>query len=300
MTRLEAALMVVGSLAVSCRCAGARPETNRSEPPSTEPAEPRVAAHTDAGLSKKGEPTSPVDAAPPPPPEPEALSAPRPFVELAVEGFRNAVVSLPLGARGKRPVMVALHGNYDRPEWQCEVWRDITGGYPFILCPRGIPRGDAPKSADRWTYGGLGATKKELEAGLAALDAAYPDYVDDGEVLFTGFSLGAILGVHIIRKNPERYPRAVLTEGGYKGWSLGAARSLKKGGAQRVLFACGQTACRHTAKGPARFLEKAEIGAKVVFNGNVGHTYDGKVADAIAKEWSWLVEGDERWTPEQR
>src|SRR5690606_15835456 len=105
----------------------------------------------------------------------------------------DAIVSLPLGATEKRPVVVALHGNYDRPEWQCEIWRGITGGFAFVLCPRGIPRAGAPKSEDRWEYAGVDKTEKELVAGLEALAKRYPSWVDEGPVLFTGFSLGAIL-----------------------------------------------------------------------------------------------------------
>jgi len=191
-------------------------------------------------------------------------------------------------------VLVALHGNFDRPEWQCEVWRGITS-FPFILCPRGIPRGDAPKSLDRWTYGGLKATEAELMAGLEALKKRFGAYIDDGPLLYTGFSLGAIYGARMLRDHPEQFPRAVLTEGGYESWARPAAKKYREGGGLRVLLACGQTACQQAGRGVARTLEKEGIGARVVFGGNIGHTYDGPVARSIAEAWDWLVEGDERW-----
>src|SRR5207302_3502336 len=37
---------------------------------------------------------------------------------LVVPGYRDAIVSVPLGAFARRPVVLALHGNYERPEWQ--------------------------------------------------------------------------------------------------------------------------------------------------------------------------------------
>lgn len=229
------------------------------------------------------------------PPPLAPLRAERAIVALPVEGFREAMVSLPLGATSKRPVVVALHGNYDRPEWQCEVWREITGGHPFVLCPRGIPRAGAPKSEDRWEYGGLDKTEKELFAGLEALAKRYPDYVDDGPVLFTGFSLGAILGKHVLKKHGARFPRAVLIEGGYEAWSIGMAKQYAQGGGERVLFACGQHACKQAATNAARVLGKAELDARVASAGNVGHTYDGRVADAISENFDWLIEGDARF-----
>lgn len=216
-------------------------------------------------------------------------------MSLDVPNFRAAIVSVPLGATSRRPIMVALHGNYDRPEWQCEVWQGITGGFPFILCPRGIPRDDAPKSENRWTYGGLKKTQDELMAGIDALRARFPEHVAEGPLLYTGFSLGAIYGAKIVREHAQTFPRAVLTEGGYENWSAAMAKSYAKGGGERVLFACGQTACKYTGKRVAALLERDNVATHVAFGGNIGHTYDGKVAEAIASEWAWLLEGDPRW-----
>src|SRR5262245_50559591 len=46
---------------------------------------------------------------PPPPKLPPALAG-EPLQPLAVPGFGEAVVSVPLGARTPRPVVIALHG----------------------------------------------------------------------------------------------------------------------------------------------------------------------------------------------
>ena len=69
---------------------------------------------------------------PAPPVEPEAPARPPPLdgerlIALEVPGFASAVVSVPLGARAPRPILVATHGNFDRPEWQCMVWGEIVG-----------------------------------------------------------------------------------------------------------------------------------------------------------------------------
>ena len=239
--------------------------------------------------------TSPAASAPPSPPAPPPLPTPEPIVSLEVEGFRDAAVSLPVHARGRRPVVIALHGNYDRPEWQCDVWRDITEAFPFVLCPRGIPRTDAPKSEDRWTWGSLTRTKKEVLAALDALRARYPDHVAEGSVVFTGFSLGAILGRFIVSSEAKTFPRAVLIEGGYDGWTIGFAKRFHDAGGERVLFACGQAACRLASQAASRVAEKTDVGARVTFGGNVGHTYDGVVAHGVKTELAWLVEGDPRW-----
>lgn len=245
--------------------------------------------------SARAAPSASVPLAAPAPRKPEPLAAPEPLAPLEVPGFRSAVVSLPLGATAKRPVVVALHGNYDRPEWQCEVWREITRAFPFVLCPRGIPRGDAPKSEDRWEYSSLTNTERELAAAMGALRAKYPEHVDASRVLYTGFSLGAILGKSLVVNRGGNFERAVFIEGGFEAFGRARAKQFVEAGVTRVLFACGQASCVQAAKSAARALEREGASARVVSGGNAGHTYDGAVARAISSEWSWLTEGDERW-----
>ncbi|HEV8245262.1 MAG TPA: hypothetical protein VGP93_05820 [Polyangiaceae bacterium] len=216
------------------------------------------------------------------------------LIDLEVPGFAPAIVSAPRGAREARPLVVALHGNFDRPEWQCEVWRAATQGYPFILCPRGVPRRDAPKSLDRWEYS-LAKVEVELDRGVAALRERFPQYVVDGPIVYVGFSLGAMLGVSIVKKSPARYPRALLIEGGLGGLTAGSAVRFHEQGGERLLLACGQTECARRSRALLKVLEQKGVGAHLVDGGNIGHTYDGAIAEGVAREWRWLVEGLPGW-----
>lgn len=267
-----------------------------SAPPLTSSARARGGTAPAVVSSQTGEPSPASSREPEPPIGPPPLEG-EPLRELSVEGFNPAVVSVPLGVREPRPVVLAFHGNYDRPEWQCEVWRSITAGQVWVLCPRGVPRGDAPKRLDRWTYAGTDKLARELDAALAALVEAYPDYVDVAYPVFTGFSLGAILGVRLISRNVEapRFRSAVLVEGGYKGWGHGTAKAFHAQGGRRVLFACGQTACMHASKRASRVLKQREVLSDIVSGGNIGHTYDGAVAEAVQAAWAWVVADDPRF-----
>jgi dienelactone hydrolase len=217
------------------------------------------------------------------------LFEPKPLVVLAVPGFGDAVVSVPLGADGPRPIALALHGNFDRPEWQCEVWRRITGGEMFVLCPRGVPRRDVPKEMDRWEWGSLQKTKAELVAALDALRARYAGYVTSGPIVFTGFSLGAILGARLIHDQELNVGAAVLTEGGYQGWTASKARSLTPG-LRRLLLACGQSACRNAYRYQLeKLFDRAGLPASMVADVKAGHTYDDPVASLIQSEWPRIV-----------
>jgi predicted esterase len=223
------------------------------------------------------------------------LTAPSGLLRLVVPQYRDATVSVPLGATERRPLVLALHGNYDRPEWQCETWREAMKGYPFVLCPRGVPRKDAPPSLDRWTYGKPADVHREIEAALASLSARFGDYIAPGPILYIGFSLGAILGVGVVAGDAVRFPRAVLIEGGQSGWSEASAKAYAALGGKRILFACGQRACTAEAKRAEKVLGRAGIETRSVYGGEVGHTYDGPVAEEIARALPWLVEGDPRW-----
>jgi pimeloyl-ACP methyl ester carboxylesterase len=192
--------------------------------------------------------------------------------------------------------VLATHGNYDRPEWQCAVWRDIVGDAAFILCPRGIPRPDSPSAEDiRFTYGSNQALEREIDAGFEALRARFPAYVDDSQPLYTGFSLGAILGVAIAARAPSRYSRMVLIEGGHDKWTPEAARAFARGGGQRVLFVCSGAYCAGGARGAGARLERAGVTTKLVRGPDVGHRYDGPVAAEAQKALPWVLSGDARW-----
>ena len=218
------------------------------------------------------------------------------IVSMAVQGFGDAVVSLPLGATDRRPVLVAAHGNYDTPEWQCSVWRTIVGDRGFVVCPRGTRRGDSPSRGDvRYHYLSKGHLQKEVEGALEELGRVYQGYVDDGPVVFAGFSQGAIMGAAIMISQPSRYPVGVLVEGGQQAWTRANAKRFAEAGGRRVLFACGQGDCEAKSKRAAAVLSKQAVASQVVLAKGMGHTYDGAVARQIAAQFAWVVEGDARW-----
>jgi hypothetical protein len=229
------------------------------------------------------------------PPTP-ALHSDPPIVPIVVPGFQDAVISVPIGATWPRPIVIATHGMWDFPEGLCDNWRWIVGNRAWVLCPRGDPQ---PDKTFRYRSGL--SLAKEIDAGIAALKEKYPDYVDDGPRLYTGFSLGAILGVWITTHDPARYPRAVLIEGGEDRFTPAAASAFAKNGGQRVLFACGLKGRLPAANGAARRLETAGVPSRAVLGklpdtGQFIHWYNGPVADEIKGQLDWLFEGDARWT----
>src|SRR5262249_7351076 len=151
---------------------------------------------------------------------------------------------------------------------------------------------DASASLDRWTYGKPADVRSEIDAALASLRVRYGDYVARGPVLYAGFSLGAILGVSIVSGDADRFPRAVLVEGGQNGWSPARVKAFAAAGGKRVLFACGQRSCKSSSQATSKLLGQAGVETRSVYSGEFGHTYDGPVADQIKEALPWLVADD--------
>jgi hypothetical protein len=226
------------------------------------------------------------------------LRSDAPIVPLAVGGYPAAVISVPLGATSSRPVVVATHGMWDPPEGLCDDQRWIFGDRAWVVCPRGKPMPDGTSR-----YESADALAREIDADLGALAARYPGYVDDRAMLYTGFSLGAILGVSVVARQPARFPRAVLIEGGEDRWTPALAEQYARGGGSRVLFACGLRSRVAGATRAAKLLVRAGVDAHVVLAklpdaGQFIHWYNGPVADETRAEEPWLLEGDPRWARE--
>ncbi|WP_394823143.1 alpha/beta hydrolase [Pendulispora albinea] len=221
------------------------------------------------------------------------LEADRPYMDLDVSGFGPAVVSVPRGATEARPIVLATHGNYDRPEWQCQVWREIVGDGAFILCPRGIARRDSPSPKDiRFTYANGKALEREIDAGLAALRATFGAHVGSDPIVYTGFSLGAIIGAALAMRPSDTtpYERLVLVEGGHDAWTEQTAKRFAAAGGKKVLFGCGQAGCFPSARKASGQLERAGVQTRIVGVKDAGHAYDGPVARAVSESWRWLLE----------
>lgn len=287
------ALMVAPIVALAA-CSSAPAERTAvsasGAPADVEPTTAAAAAtHRGGAAAPALSPAAPTPPPPPPAPPPR-IDGPA-FVEIPVDGHEPAVVAVPVGAPSPQPVVLATHGNYDTPDWQCSTWREILGPERFVLCPRGISRPDSPSRDDvRFTYATNAALEVEIDAALAALRARFGEHVGEGPIVYTGFSLGAIMGVAIAAraKHVGRYEAMVLVEGGHDRWTPTTARSFVGAGGRRVLFGCGQASCFLDARRAAAHLERAGAATRIVGVRDAGHSYGGAVSRAIQAAWPFV------------
>ncbi len=215
------------------------------------------------------------------------------FAHLAVPGYLPAVLSWPEAAEKPLPILIAAHGSFDEPEWNCETYKQVVAGAAVVLCPRGRLRWDSPKQPElaRYFFPSTGL-EKEIDAAVHALQTAYPGRLRAGPFLYAGFSQGAILGVPILIRHPARYPWAILVEGGHGAWNANTARIYAIGGGKRILFACGRDSCLRSARTAAAHLSQAGVQVKVVYAPDQGHTYAAGVQAQLTAAFAWVIEGD--------
>jgi pimeloyl-ACP methyl ester carboxylesterase len=270
--------LALGWVAASLGCRGTETGTERPLPPTVSEAGPLASAKTAPAAA-------PIPSVAPPAVAP--LRTESWLVELPVPGFGSAMLAPPQGVTSKRPVVVALHGYGDRPDWQCGAWTGITGGKVFVLCPQGKAQ---PRPLTNFTWGTSADTEREVRAALSALRERFPAHVA-AETVLVGYSLGAAHAARLAASDPAAFARVALVEGGVSEWSPAASRRFKAGGGERLLLACTQAGCEP----PLRALERRSTGpttlVRAEYLGPFGHQLGPKVTAKLKEPWSWLAEG---------
>ena len=200
-------------------------------------------------------------------------------------------VSVPLGAREPRPIMIALHGGGDRPEWACGEWRGVTGGYPFLVCPHGVGTNES----------GLGwsspaDTKARIAKAIAATKSIFGSWIREGPMVLVGFSMGATQAALLARSEPQIYPRVGLAESAYAPEpAMAFAEPWAAGGGQRAAFFCTTFGCEAPYRNAARNVARHHAPARLNIAGTNQHGIWDVVVQSMSRDWPWLVEGADGW-----
>jgi predicted esterase len=207
-----------------------------------------------------------------------------------LEGGDEASVTVPLGATTPRPVLIAVHGAGDRPEWACGGWRMIVDAYAFVICPQGVPVGNG-----RFSWGSPDQIARIVDKALPALRRRFGVFVADGPLVYVGFSQGAKLGVLHTGARADDYEAVALVEGAYEDVDATFANKLAKSGAHKVLLACSTGNCDARFATAKATLARAKVDVRVFDAGRHGHNLNGEVMAAMREPFSWMVKDDPRW-----
>ena len=156
-----------------------------------------------------------------------------------------------------------------------------------------VTTGPSEGPSQAWRAG----LEAEIDAGLVALEARFPGRVDTSRMVYTGLSQGAIMGVSIVSGNAERFPYAVLIEGGHDDWSDRRVRAFRRDGGQRVILACGGRRCNRRAEEAQERFEAQSVDVRVFYAAEAGHSFAINRRTELRPEFDWLIAEDPRWVP---
>ncbi|HLK41513.1 MAG TPA: hypothetical protein VKU41_32410, partial [Polyangiaceae bacterium] len=169
-------------------------------------------------------------------------------LELLDGKDKLGVVSVPLGAREPRPIMIALHGGSERPERACRAWRGITDAYPFVVCPHGWGGNEA-----RLGWRGLSDTNQRIARAFAATKKTFGPWIaDTRSLVLAGFSMGGSQVALVARRDPGSYRRIVVGDSAHDPRAaLAFAGEWVTGGGERALFLCTTSGCEPSMRAAA-------------------------------------------------
>jgi hypothetical protein len=201
------------------------------------------------------------------------------------------VVSVPLGAREPRPIMVALHGGSDRPERACPAWRIAVDAYPFVVCPRGWGGDEA-----RLAWHDVADSKERIARAIAIVKKTFGDAVKDtSTIVLAGFSMGASEVARIAESEPQTYRRIVIGDSAHDPRpALAFSRGWASGGGERAIFLCTTSGCEPSMRAAAKKVATWKPARLVVAPTQV-HALSSRAAGSLRRDFRWLVDGAEGW-----
>lgn len=216
------------------------------------------------------------------------LAAPSWLVPLEASAT-GARVAVPLGTQVPRPILIALPGGADRPEWRCGSYHHVTQRSAFVLCPGGLGDGERPG------LGPTAATRAELRALLPALKTRFGDHLAKGAVVLAALGASVPQAIEIALEEPRFFSRLVLVDGSLDGVSSGMVQRFATGGGKRVLAVCTrQSACAPDVVERLLVFERAGVETRALLPER-GAGLDGDVTALLAREYPWLVRDEAGW-----
>lgn len=214
------------------------------------------------------------------------------LLELRDGKEKLGVVSVPLGARERRPVLIAIHGGSERPERACAAWRSVMDAYAFVVCPRGF---GGKESALGWRT--AADTTGRIERALGAAKQIFGSWIlETSSYVLVGFSMGGSQVALVARSDPHRYRRIVVGDSAHDPAPANTfSRTWVDGGGERAIFLCTTSGCEPSLRSAARKVAASGAPARLNVAPTQVHGLSELAVQSMRRDWPWLVEGAEGW-----
>ena len=103
--------------------------------------------------------------------------------------------------------------------------------------------------------------------------------------MLAGYSQGATMGALFGASQGSWLWGLMLIEGGTEGWSLSRSQIFFEEGGRRVVTVCGTERCQREGRAAAQVQTQAGLSAQLVAVSGAGHTYLGRVGEAVAQAY---------------
>jgi pimeloyl-ACP methyl ester carboxylesterase len=214
------------------------------------------------------------------------------LLELLDGEDKLGFVSVPLGAREPRPIMIAIHGGSERPERACAAWRAITEAYAFVVCPRGF---GGRESALGWRTTSEPTTR--IARAVSATRKLFGAWtLDTSTTVLGGFSMGGSQVALLARDAPQTYRRIVVGDSAHDPRpALTFSRAWAGGGGERAIFLCTTSGCEPALRAASRNVANEKARARLNVAATQVHGLSAGAVQSMRRDWPWLVEGAPGW-----
>lgn len=154
----------------------------------------------------------------------EVISGTEPNV-LMVPHQAPAYFYPPASRKGRKPVIVWVHGRGGDPAADCRKWSHVTRDHGWLLCPSGPE--DRGGSARGWNNNWTQA-KSTVDAALHALKGKQGSHIQSKGHVLIGFSEGALVAMNMGVRDPDTFNRWLILAANDVYWGASGVEELKK------------------------------------------------------------------------
>lgn len=219
----------------------------------------------------------------------DARAKPVEPLTLEVKGEASSFFVPPAG-KGKKPLIVWLHGRGGDPKADCEKWSKVTVEIGWLLCVSGP---EARGGGARGWHNNWASSKRSVDAAVAAFLEKHKKRVKEGANILIGFSEGALVAMNVGVREPELFPRWLILAANDVYWGGDGVAELarNKKAIKRVYLLTGEKdmVVDNTRRVFAS-LEKESVKARIWTPDDIGHEVpEDRMRTFYRKPLLWLA-----------
>lgn len=196
----------------------------------------------------------------------------------------------PQAKKGKKPVLVWLHGRGGNPESDCRKWAKVTVDIGWLLCPSGPE--DRGGGARGWNNSWPSA-KQAVDASVDAFHAKMGAKIQKNNHVLIGFSEGALAAMNIGVREPERFSRWLILAANDVYWGAEGLSELKKNSKKfkKIYLLTGEKdMVVENTRRVYEYLLRERVKVRIWTPGDIGHEVPpDRMRTFYRKPLQWLL-----------